>query len=432
ERTSEPQAPKKRFRFSLPVKPFVDALLPKPVAGGRARRQRSVPEEKTAVVGGLALGFLLVVALITITALQQFGGAERTQLLLEEAQETNQEARQTQSEQDWQEALSSAEQVLTLAPENAEAQVLAEEARLALDALQHAALLTAAPLVELGTSPTPRRILVAQSWLYVLNPAQDSIFGVPLAEDGITPASSAPTPILKRGQTISSEAVGHLVDMTWMEPGPGYPDGAILIYSDNGYLYIYEPSLGPMSITFQRLQGLTELDTVTLIDTYGEQFYLINRHKNQVMKYVPVNGIYDSPPRPYFAPEVAPQLQTALDMALDGRLYLLLGTGELRAYINGTEDLSFNVQNLPDPDFQPTVMAMEFHPEEGRIFLGDPISERIFVLNKRGEFQYQYRLPGSTLKQLEVLTVSQEPAVIYFVAENRIYAAPIPLTPQTD
>ncbi|MGC9357673.1 MAG: hypothetical protein ACP5GX_07400, partial [Anaerolineae bacterium] len=42
ERTSEPQAPKKRFRFRLPVKPFVDALLPKPVAGGRARRQRSV------------------------------------------------------------------------------------------------------------------------------------------------------------------------------------------------------------------------------------------------------------------------------------------------------------------------------------------------------------------------------------------------------
>lgn len=413
----------------VPVKAIVRTLLPGRVEGERAQRVRQVPEERTPVMAGLALGLLLFVILITLTMSQQLGGASREQELLQQAQAASQEARQTQAREDWQEVEVLAQQILALNDQNLDAQRMMEESRLALDALDQATLLTASPIVELTTSPTPRRVLVVQSWLYVLNPATSEVYGIPLAENGIQPASAAYTPILRQGQTISGVPVGNLVDMAWMEPGPGYPDGAIFIYSDDGYVYIYEPSLGPVSITYQQLQGELEPANVTLIGTYGNQLYLVDRYANQIWKYVPVNGIYETPPRPYFAEEMAPPLQTALNLALDGRLYLLFGDSEVVAYFNGAPDLSFGIRGLQDERFQAMVMAMEPDPESGQIYLGDRDAERIIVLNKRGEFQRQFRLSevaGGSLKNLETLTVGEDVEILYFVASNRLYAAPIP------
>lgn len=413
----------------VPVKAIIRTLLPGRVEGERAQRARQVPEERTPVMAGLALGLLLFVFFITLTMSQQLGGASREQELLQQAQEVSLEARRTQDREDWQEVEVLAQQILALNDQNPEARRMMEESRVALDDLDQATLLTASPIVELTTSPTPRRVLVVQSWLYVLNPATSEVYGIPLAENGIQPASAAYTPILRQGQTISGISVGSLVDMAWMEPGPGYPDGAIFIYSDDGYVYIYEPSLGPVSITYQRLQGELEPGNVTLIGTYGTQLYLIDRYANQIWKYVPVNGIYDTPPRPYFAEEMAPPLQTALDLALDGRLYLLFGDSEVVAYFNGTPDLSFEIRGLRDDRFRALVMALEPDPESGQIYLGDRDAERIVVLNKRGEFQRQFRLSeiaGGSLKNLETLTVGEDVEILYFVASNRLYAAPIP------
>jgi outer membrane protein assembly factor BamB len=282
--------------------------------------------------------------------------------------------------------------------------------------------------MELGTSPSPRQLIVAESWVYVLNPATDEIRGLPLQEDGIVPATEAPTPILRGGQTVagSPEPVGALVDLAWMSPGPGYPDGAVLIYSDNGYLYIYEPHIGPSNIDHQKLEGDIHPGAITLIETYGGQFYALDRQANQVWKYLPVNGAYNGQPRTYFAENTAPQLQTALAMDLDGRLYLLLGDSAIYTYFLGTEDVSFRLEGIPVTDFQPTVMAIEPDPEDGMIYLGDAKQNALIAMNKRGQYQRQFRLTDESLDKLEALAVSEDPHVLYFVAANRLHAAPIP------
>jgi len=423
----EPESePRRRARLDIPVKPLVQALLPGKIAGGQERPRSRVPQERAALLGGLALGLFFTVAFITLITYLQFGGAMRGALLLEDALQARAVAYNSQSPQDWSRALELSEQVLTLDPQNTEAQVLRTEAKEALDVLENAAVLSATPIMELGSSPAPRRFIVARDWVYLLNPGTDEIIGLPLSADGLTPASAATIPILQSGQMLFGESVEHLVDLAWMEPGTGYPDGAVFIYGDNGSLYIYEPSLGPGNITRQRLEGELPSGTVTMIGTFGEQFYLIARQEGQILKYTPINGLYDSPPRPYFAPENAPQLQTALGMGLDERLYLLLGDGTLHAYFQGAEDLSFNIQGLPDLQIHPTALVIERDPEKGQIYLGDPQNERVIVLNKRGHFLHQYRLPGDMLNQLESLEVNAEPHVLYLIAGNRLYAAAIP------
>ncbi|MDY0019047.1 MAG: hypothetical protein RBT47_03510 [Anaerolineae bacterium] len=410
----------------IPVGALLKALLPGKIEGGSHRATRPIPKEQTPVIGGVAVGFLLIVGFITLTTYLQYGGALSADTTLKEAHEALIQAHASQASQDWKQVLDLSEKALVLDPSNTNAQGLRDEARMALDAIEQSALLSAMPLLELGTAPSPRRLLVAGSWVYILNPATDEVFGVPLSQDGMTPVSSVPTSILKRGQSLLGQTVDHLIDLAWVSPSMGYPDGAVFIYSDDGVIYIYEPSLGPLSIVPQRLEGDLTPGTVTLIEAFDEHLYVVDRQQNQILRYASINGSYNGPARPYFAQENVPQLQTALDVSVDERLYLLLGNGTLGAYFGGTEDLSFSVQGLPSTEFRPTVMAVEPDPETGRIYLGDPQHERIFALDKKGHFLYQYRLPNEALKHLEVLAVNETPHVLYLIAENRLYAAPIP------
>jgi len=414
-------------RWRLPhidLQAWIRPFLPGRVKGASAPRRRRVPEENSSVMAGLTLGFLLLVLLITVTTYFQ----PREEVLRQQAAEAWETALETQDVDDWERLARISDQILALDPQDAEAQTWRDTAREAVASAEDATILNATPIMELGTSPAPRHLVVAQSWVYVLNPATDEVRGLPLQEDGVLPASGASTPILKGGQSVHGEpgTVGTLVDIAWMEAGPGYPDGALFIYSEDGYLYIYEPHIGPGSIDRQKLKGDLQPGAITLIETYGGQFYALDRRANQVWKYVPVNGVYADAPLAYFSSEMAPQLQNALAMALDGRLYLLLGDGMIRTYFRGTEDVSFRLDGVPLADFHPTVMAMGADVNNGLIYLGDPKQGALVALNKRGQYRRQFRLPDETLAQLEALTVGEEPHVLYFVAANRLHAAPLP------
>jgi len=415
---------------------FGRALMPGKVKVKRARVSRMAPQENPLLLSSLALGLLLLTSLITLTTYFQFGGASRVETLLADAEVAWQEAYTSQAAEDWQRALTLAQQVLALDSSNARAQTLRDEAQLNLEMLEKAAVLSLTKIAELGVSPAPRRLLVTRTWIYLLNPVTEEVLGMPLAEDGLRLSSAAPTSILRRGQIVAGATVEHLVDIAWVTPGATYGDGALFIYSDDGTLYVYEPTLGPAGITRQRLGGEHTSRSVTMIATYGEQLYLLDRQQGQLFRYAPLNRLYNSPPRPYFVPGAAPQLQTALNLGLDGRLYLLLGDGSVRAYFSGAEDLTFAMRGLPDNNLQAAVMYVEpdpvardpdeAPPDEGRIYLGDRQNERIVALDKRGNYLHQFRVREGQLRQLETFVVTQEPRVLYMIAANGLYAALLP------
>lgn len=424
----------KRFVPSLPLRSTVEpmlrafgkALIPGKVAGKRTVNLRLPPPENSLLLSSFTLGLLLIVLFITVTTYFQFGGATRAMTLLDEAEAARERAYASQTTEEWRRALTLAEQILALDAQNSKAQALRNEARLNLDALENAAVLTLNQLAELGISPAPRRLLVARSSIYWLNPVTHEVKGITRLDDGQR-AFSDPTTILQRGQIVENVPVADLIDIAWMAPGPGYPDGAVLIYSDDGALYIYEPPLGPGSITRQRLSGEHTSRAVTMIGTYGDQLYLLDRQQGQLFRYTPINGLYNSPPRPYFAPGAAPPLQTALDLYFDGRLYLLLSDGTVHTYFGGTEDPSFTIQHLPDPNLRPAVLFVEPDPDTGRIYLGDRQNERIVVLDKNGTYLHQFRIQEGQLRQLEALAVSTGPSrTLYLIAANGLYATTLP------
>lgn len=400
-------------------------LLPGKVKGVKQAVTPVAPTEKPTVMGGLALGLLLVVFFVTMTVYFESGGHARVEEYLVEARLLREKAFSSQAAEDWKQLLELSSHIVTLERQNTEAVKLKAEAQNAVDALEIAAVLDARLFLDLGVAPTPRRLLVAGSWVYILNTTADEVIGLPLHADGLTLLTDVATPILKRGQTFYGETVNHLVDFAWVEPGGSFPDGALFIYSEGGIVYIYEPTLGPGSITRQRLQGELGPGMVTAMGAFGERLYLVHRQQNQILTYQSVNGIYDTA-RGYFAPEFAPRLSEVLDIGIDGRVYMLMGDGTINTYFVGTEDRSFEMKNLPDPNVHPLVLAVEPQADRGMIYLGDPRQERIVVLDKRGEFKHQFRLSGEALRQLEALAVNEMPHVLYLIADNRLYAAPIP------
>ncbi len=400
-------------------------LLPGKVDSQKASKMRTPPPERQSVMAGLALGFLIVVLLITLTKVLQLGGPLRAEELLAEAEAMRERAYSSQESDDWYALLNAASQIVRLDPQNPNAVALKLEAQQAVDALAHAAVLSVTPLLELGTAPRPRRMLVVGGWAYVLNTATDAVMAYPVSEDGRTSTAESSTTILRRGQTYLGEVVNHLVDFGWITPCANYPDGAIFIYSDGGSVFIYEPDLGPGSISVQHIEGDLEPGNITLMATFGEKFYLVHRQLNQILMYEPVNGVYRSA-RGYFADGAAPDLQLALDIAIDGRVYLLMGDGSIQSYFAGSYDPSFEMSGLPDSDFTPLVMTIGPNVDDGLIYLAETQRERIIVLDKRGEFVRQYQLPKGELRRLESITVAQETQVIYLIAQNRLYAAPLP------
>lgn len=400
-------------------------LLPGKVDSQKAPTMRTPPPERQSLTKGLALGFLIIVFLITLTTYLQLGGPLRAEELLADAEAMREQAYSSQEPDDWYALLNAASQIVRLDPQNPDAVALELEAQRAIDALENAAMLSVTPLLELGTAPRPRHMLIADSWVYVLNTATDAVMAYPLSDDGRTSTADGPTTILRRGQTYLGEVVNHLVDFAWITPCANYPDGAIFIYSDGGSVFIYEPDLGPGSISVQHIEGDLEPGNITLMETFGEKFYLVHRQLNQILMYEPVNGIYRSA-RPYFADAAAPDLRLVLDIAIDGRVYLLMGDGSIQSYFAGSYDPSFGMSGLPDTDFTPLVMDIGPDVDDGLIYLAETQKGRIIVLDKRGEYLLQYQLQKGELRRIESLAVAQDTQVIYLIAENRLYAAPIP------
>ena len=413
--TAERARLRRALRLVLPGK-VEDVSTPSP---------RQAPRENASVMGGVAFGLILIIFFISLTKYLQLGGPLKAQELMEEAQSVREEAYETQSLDDWERLRDMSAQIVHLDPQRTEALELKTEAEQAIDALESAAVLSVHPLLELGTSPKPRRLLIGDGWIYVLNTATDTMLGLRLNEDRVSAPSDTATTILRRGQTLLGETVDQLVDFAWLEPGGSFSDGAVLIYGQNGILYMYEPALGPGNIAYQKIEGDLPPGSITAIETFGNQFYLLNRVSNQIFVYEPVNGIYKSP-RLYFSDEAAPEMHLVLDVAIDGRIYLLMGDGTVKSYFAGTADPSFEIHELVGPDFMPIVMALESDPEKGAVYFGDSRLERIVVVNKRGSLKHQFRLPRGGLRQIEALAVSEDPHVLFVIAENRLYAAKLP------
>lgn len=158
-------------------------------------------------------------------------------------------------------------------------------------------------------------------------------------------------------------------------------------------------------------------------EAYLRYLYVLSSTNNQIYKYERLSNRYSAP----VEYNVNGDLSGALDMTIDGNVYILKKGGEVVKLLRG-EAKSFVIRRAPDGLLQDATRI--FKSFNGNLYFLDPVNARVIVATDggaTGESTYisQYILEGEHIGQLTDLFVDSDDAHLYVLDEKRLYVIDI-------
>lgn len=409
-------------------------------AAGRARPSRpAVPPwrglnaSRVVVVLAVLLP-VVVIALVVGTRFQyEHSQRQRAAELLRQANEARAAALASPDQaaqcQGLRQAIGLLDEALKVIPDEPQALALRQQAAQELDAAAKVRrLYTLWPLGELpaGEAGPARatRLWVRGSDIFILDRGANRAYRRVLnpTGDALEPVTGNPL-LVQKGQSQGSAVVGELVDMRWMPAGGERANPGLVFVDRNGSLLDLDAAGG--------IRALPVADSAAwrkpvAAGAYAGNLYLLDVQQNRILKYVPAAGGYTNPPVDYLVAP-APDLSGAIDMAIDGRIYVLMADGKILKFFLGKQQ-PFDVSGLDQPLAKPVALFVTGEDEsQGSIYVADAGLARVVQLNKRGEFIRQYAAGEGQagLAQLSGLFVDEALQRIYLASGSRLYAAPM-------
>jgi len=146
---------------------------------------------------------------------------------------------------------------------------------------------------------------------------------------------------------------------------------------------------------------------------YNDRLYLLDARANQIYRLNKSGNSFAAAKN--WIKERA-DFSKAVDMSIDGYVYVLLSDGRLLKYLRGKkQDFALDAVEpaLERPD-------KVFVPKEGEhIYVLEPSKRRLVVFNKNGDFLTQYRSEEFT--DLKDFAVDESAKKIYFLNANSVY-----------
>ncbi|NLG29511.1 MAG: hypothetical protein GX557_16505 [Chloroflexi bacterium] len=272
------------------------------------------------------------------------------------------------------------------------------------------------------------RIVLHESDLFVLNRGSDRVYHYRLNDvgDALQPIGSDSV-LVQAGETRGGVQLGEMVDIAWLEAGGGRSVGTFVTLERGGTLLAYSPQLG--------IDALPVADSATwlmpqAIGSFFGNLYLLDPLLGQILKYSPVDNAYTNPPGDYLANELATDLTGAVDMAIDGNLYVLFADGRIVKFLQG-EVRPFNMGSLPTAMRSPMSMFVsgEKKPDApGYVYVADTGNDRIVQFDKEGAYVRQFRAQAGEVQLTDVrgLYVDEARGRIFFVSGTTLWLADIP------
>lgn len=239
-----------------------------------------------------------------------------------------------------------------------------------------------------------------------------------------------PEPILRPGQAVQNTIVGPIQAQAWRV------DNIIAIdQSSAGFGYYFRSG---NDWNYTRLGGSEAWVIRDRLDleTYEGNLYVWGAEMREVLKYP--SGRYGDPPEFWFNPAGlgGRDVGSAVDMAVDGNIYLLLPNGTVLVFSQG----SF-VREIAPGEITPSISAVTRffvtgEPDSGWIFLVDTLNERIIQIDKASGdvLQQMYVRADSDIRldQLSGLFVDESGArsQLYLVNGGQIVQANLPALPK--
>lgn len=392
---------------------ILEALLPeRGGARGSERRQRAL----------MWVAILIPVALALLTVAMYWGrrGDRETRFLdlvqsatgrVEQARAVS-EADPAQARELLLAASEDLERALQLRPDDAAAARLRKDAQSRLDAVEGIARLKDVTVVASlpGHADNRRRLIVQSTSAYVLNGDEQTVHRVGLGDRRIAE-------VLKSGDSLDGRSVGPLVDMAWVPAGGVRAQGAVVVLDSAGTLWQIDVA---GNVTPLNVAGAGNWRGLRLLSGFAGNLYVLDVGLGEILKYSPTVDGYAIPPTEWLSADRSVDLGDAVDMAVDGSIYLLRSTGRVEKLMAG-EPAPFD---QPDEFSLTQPVACFAAPPPGSVFLAD--ATRILQFDTAGIFQRQLLPPEGQWQRLSTLWVDEPNGWLYAVDAGTLVMAALP------
>lgn len=156
------------------------------------------------------------------------------------------------------------------------------------------------------------------------------------------------------------------------------------------------------------------------VKTYLRFLYILSPENNQIYKYERLSNRY-SVPTEY---NVNGKLEGALDMTIDGPIFILKRGGEVVKLFRG-EAQPFTIRHAPEANILSTATKI-FKAAGSNLYILDPVGARVIVATDGGatgesSYKTQYVLEGDQIGTLQDLFVDADEGHLYVMDEKRLF-----------
>ena len=139
-------------------------------------------------------------------------------------------------------------------------------------------------------------------------------------------------------------------------------------------------------------------ETSAAIGAYVSNLYLLDAESGTIWKHIESNNAFGKGSS--YAPTKDIDLKGAIDITIDGNIYILKSDSSIAKFVKGSYDSSFSVKALPSPFDKIEKPAGIFTDSDTNyIYVLDKGQNRIIRFDKTGTFVNQYFFDGATIDQ---------------------------------
>jgi hypothetical protein len=260
--------------------------------------------------------------------------------------------------------------------------------------------------------------------IYVLDVGTDRVYKYMLTQtkDGLQDVREPV--LLRKGDQRDQVVVDELLDIAWADPGAGLTGSGLLILDKKGHLLRYDPAAGleVLPVATSEARG----DPIAAA-TFSANLYLLDPTANAVFKYERTSTGYDVPPTNYFKPDANANVANALDLSIDGSVYVLHSVGSITKYFKGASS-PFPLTDLDEPmNGACCIFASGTIEQDGFVYVADAGNQRILKFSPEGVFLRQYRSrEPQYMTGLRSIFVEEAEKRVYIADGNKLYWAKLP------
>lgn len=235
---------------------------------------------------------------------------------------------------------------------------------------------------------------------------------------GETKSAEAGAVILAPGQTVGAVTISKTLLLTQVTRGTDKT--LIVAVTDKGFL-AYD--LESKEWSAYDIQDTDKWGALRAVEGFNGNLYLLDAQNNQIHKYTATAAGYTPQAAPYFSANAQIDLSKAVDMAIDGDVWILNDNGIVRRFRSGV-NVPFQLGALETPLKNP--VALYARAGSDSLYIADAGNQRIVEFDKNGKFVRQFKAAAEktdALTNLQDLTINELKRKVYFVNSNAAYLA---------